>query len=190
MKTGNLLAHNNNRLNLHDAISLIKPGMTPLSSPQHWADLGCGNGTFTYALAHVLSSESKITAVDSSPQRLNAKEGNGVSILFLQADFDKEDFRLPMVDGILMANSFHYIRQKESFVKRIANYLNEKRKFLIIEYEADIPNPWVPYPIGFNKLRELFASCGYGSVKKINEKPSVYGGKMYVALVESTNMIY
>lgn len=46
-----------------DAIALINKGITA-HSPQHWADLGCGSGTFTNALFHLLPAGSQIEAID------------------------------------------------------------------------------------------------------------------------------
>lgn len=172
-------------MNTHEAIVLIKPGVTPNGLPQHWADLGCGSGTFTSALAHVLPEESTILAVDSAPQQLGSKMGDNVSVLFQQANFEKDELYLQGLDGILMANSFHYIQDKELLIKHLEEYFKEEKKFLIIEYETELSNPWVPFPIPFTKLKDLFSRLGYPSVRKMNERQSVYGGKMYTAIVNS-----
>ena len=171
-------------MNLQEAISLIEPGIFQDNIPQHWADLGCGNGIFTYALAHLLTAGSSITAVDRSPQELNTAMDNGVSIQFEQMDFNQENIKLPNLDGILMANSFHFISQKETLIKRLEKFFDRDKQLLIIEYESNVPNPWVPYPITFNKLHRLFNDLGYSSITKINERPSSFGGQMYAALIK------
>jgi|GEM_PF-1468244 len=33
-------------MNLQEAMSLIEPGIFQKDRPQHWADLGCGNGAW------------------------------------------------------------------------------------------------------------------------------------------------
>ncbi|WP_257666991.1 class I SAM-dependent methyltransferase [Parapedobacter tibetensis] len=172
-------------MEIQEAIALIEPGVLRGATAQHWTDLGCGNGTFTYALAHLLSPGSSITAVDSLPQRLNKIMGNRVSIQFQQSDINLESFHLPKLEGILMANSLHYIQEKESLIKRLERYFNKEKQFLIIEYEANISNPWVPFPITFSKLSTLFDSLGYYAITKINERPSSFGGSMYAALIRS-----
>lgn len=176
-------------MNLQEAISLIEPGIFQDDVPQHWADLGCGNGTFTYALARLLAAGSSITAVDSSPQELIVAMDNGVSIQFEQMDFNQENIRLPKLDGILLANSFHYISQKELLIKRLEKFFNRDKQFLIIEYESKVSNPWVPYPITFSNLSRLFDGLGYASITKINERSSSFGGKMYVALIETPELV-
>lgn len=171
-------------MNLQEAISLIEPGIFQDNVPQHWADLGCGNGIFTYALAHLLTAGSSITAVDRSPQELNTAMDKGVSIQFEQMDFNQENIKLPNLDGILMANSFHFISQKETLIKRLEKFFDRDKQLLIIEYESNVPNPWVPYPITFNKLHRLFNDLGYSSITKINKRPSSFGGQMYAALIK------
>ncbi len=170
----------------HEAIAFIEKGMpTSDNTPQQWADLGCGSGTFTRALAHLLPPGSGITAVDRSPQALESEMGNGVSVKFQQADFGEDDLRLPELNGILMTNSIHYVRDKHRLIKGLAKHFRGKGQFLIIEYDSRVPNPWVPYPITSSELGALFRGLGYTDMTKINERPSRYGGLMYAASITS-----
>lgn len=173
-------------MQLSEAITFIEPGIVADIRPQHWADLGCGSGTFTYALARLLPPESTITAVDSHPQRLQNNKGNQVSIQFRQSDINVASFHLPKVDGILMANSLHYIADKESLLKRLEQFFDLAKQFLIVEYESDTPNRWVPFPITFKNLSRLFDNLGYIEITKVNERLSAFGGTMYAALVRSS----
>ncbi|MFB2121320.1 trans-aconitate 2-methyltransferase [Parapedobacter sp. 2B3] len=172
-------------MQVEEAIEFIEPGINTGVIPQHWADLGCGDGTFTHALAHLLAPIGSVTAVDSLPQRLNRTAGNNVSIQFQQSDINLDSFSLPKLDGILMANSLHYIQQKELLVNRMEPYFNTEKQFLIVEYESNTPNRWVPYPITFNNLSRLFESLGYIDITKVNERPSAFGGTLYAALIRS-----
>jgi len=92
-----------------DTIALIKNAVTS-KQPQRWADLGCGSGTFTFALNGILSAGSHITAIDKQLQKL--------PLDFYKADFEKDDLPLSGLDGILMANSFHYVRDKQKLIKK------------------------------------------------------------------------
>jgi hypothetical protein len=40
-------------------------------------------------------------------------------------------------------------------------------RFLVVEYERSKPNPWGPYPVGFERLRLLFSETGVRRVQKI-----------------------
>jgi len=62
---------------------------------------------------------------------------------------------------------------------------SDSPRFIIIEYDTDKPNLWVPYPITFAKLKVLFEGLGYGIVNKVNERRSAYGsGMMYCTVIE------
>src|SRR5690349_20983825 len=97
-------------MRLADAISLIQAADTSKASPTTWADLGSGNGMFTYALAHLLAPDSTIYAVDKSVQRLQPTTSDNVEVVFRQADFTREALPFTSLHGILMANALHYVK--------------------------------------------------------------------------------
>jgi hypothetical protein len=66
-----------------EAVGLITGGISKTGKPQKWADLGCGDGTFTEALASILPHGSQILAVDKEVQHLKKVMGNNVSVDFL-----------------------------------------------------------------------------------------------------------
>ena len=158
-----------------EAIELITGGLSKTDKPQKWADLGCGSGTFTEALANILPSESQILAVDKSMQHLKKTIGNNVSIDFLHADFERTDLGLSNLDGILLANSLHYVKDKKALIHRLEKYLSPNKRFLIVEYDTLNANQWVPYPIDFIRLKELFIGLNYNSIVKLSERKSVFG---------------
>jgi ubiquinone/menaquinone biosynthesis C-methylase UbiE len=161
-----------------EAVSFIKMAITATES-ENWADLGCGSGIFTKALAELLPTGSHITAVDREKQNLNIP-----AVDFIKASFDKEALNLTGLDGILIANAIHYVADKTSLIKKLGMMFKENPKFLIIEYDTDKPNPWVPYPLSFKKLQILFQGLGYGQIDRISERPSAYHSyRMYCALI-------
>ena len=157
-----------------DAITLIQNAITG-DQPQQWADLGCGSGTFTMALKNILPIGSHITAVDKQTQSL--------PVDFLQADFAKDDLPLSNLDGILMANSIHFTRDKTKLIKKLEPLFATNPTFLIVEYDTARLSPWVPYPINYQNLRKLFTGLGYSSIHHLAELPSRFGGRMYSALI-------
>jgi hypothetical protein len=83
-----------------------------------------------------------------------------------------------------MANAFHFVRDKKSFIKKIIPYFRNTPLFLFVEYDTNLPNPWVPYPKSFDSLKKLFNELGFSFVKMINEKKSLYrSGKLYSVLI-------
>ena len=172
-------------MELQEAISLIHTEELIHDTQKNWVDLGCGSGLFTRALAGQLYKESTVYAVDKNLSSFNTYAfPNQVIVKTIKSDFVHGDLDLQNLDGILMANAFHFVRDKKSFVKKMVPYFRGTPLFLIVEYDTDLPNPWVPFPISFDKLKKLFKDLGFSLVKKINEKKSLYrNGKMYSALI-------
>lgn len=171
-------------MRITDAIQLIAPAFGKRASPQTWADLGCGNGLFTEALAHHLPADSKIVAIDRNEKQLNQIMANKVAVQFWQGDFENDFPGLSGLDGILMANSFHFIANKKGLIKSLESSFADKPLLLLVEYDTDIASSWVPYPVSFTALERLFKQLGYRFVQPLNKMPSAFGGDIYAALIE------
>jgi ubiquinone/menaquinone biosynthesis C-methylase UbiE len=163
-----------------EAMALLRTPLIDWARPQSWCDLGSGAGTFTIALAHLLASGSTIHAVDFDPSPLQKipDQHDGVEIRKIVGDLQSSSLRLPSVDGILMANTLHFIKEQETFLRRL---LSVTKRFLIVEYERSRPNPWGPYPVGFETACQLFAAAGVEHVEKVATRPSRFGGTIYSA---------
>jgi SAM-dependent methyltransferase len=174
-------------MTIKDALSLIQAtSLAPHTlTPSTWADLGCGSGLFTRALAQRLTKGSTIYAIDTKPQLQQQTTPGGVTLLPLNKDFEKDNLNIYGLDGILMANSLHYIKDKPALIRQLQKNMQPQGPFLIIEYDTDQPVPaWVPYPLSFSSLQSLFHSAGYRQIKKIGERPSVYGrANIYAAFI-------
>src|SRR5690349_2301846 len=109
-------------MELTTAIQLINNEHIDKRQTSQWADLGAGQGLFTQALSTLLAPGSKIYAVDRIVQKI--KSSNNILIEFLQADFVNDDLKLPMLNGILMANALHFVRDKPKFIQRLKKYLS------------------------------------------------------------------
>ena len=171
----------------HDeAVSLISGGrLTTSPGPATWADLGCGDGTFTLALASLLPAGSTIYAVDQDAATLRAlpDEFHGSRIVHHHADFTQQPWPFTDLDGILMANSLHYVRHQSAFVRKCASQLRAHHQFLIVEYDLRRGNPWVPYPLDQSAARQLFTDLGYTSLSLLGTRPSRYQrGSLYSLL--------
>lgn len=173
-------------MEIREAINLIR--FTPTNEPiQIWADLGCGNGVFTKALASLLPDGSWIHAIDldASAIRQIPDEYNGIGIEKSVMDFTSEGIVFHQMDGIIMANSLHYIKDKEPFVRRMMEALKSEGLFLLIDYDMNRSNRWVPYPLPMVAAKELFLSCGAAAFSVLNKRRSVFGDQwMYAALVQ------
>jgi len=170
-------------MELSVAVQMIEPGVNKTETRQTWADLGAGGGLFTKALASLIPS-GLIYAIDKENSDWSEVSSNGVQVQKIRTDFIANELQIDRCDGILMANSFHYVRDKITFIARLKKLLTKTGVLIVIEYESVTGNSWVPYPIRFNDLERLMVQSGFASALKIGEAPSVYHPmKMYSALI-------
>lgn len=172
-------------MELKQAIQLIRTPQLDHVSAQVWADLGAGTGLFTRALAQLVGENSTIYAVDRKAADLEQiRPTDHVTIQKVPADFIKDELSLQGLTGILMANSLHYVKDQPSFINKMKASFAGEGRFLIVEYDTDKANPWVPYPLNFISLTSLFTQAGYTTIEKINETPSRFNGNnIYAAWV-------
>jgi SAM-dependent methyltransferase len=161
-------------MKFHDAVSLINHPGIMLNDKAIWADLGCGNGLFSRALASLLRPSSAVYAIDKIPGIKDSITEEGVKIIARKNDFIEDDLDLPPLDGILMANSLHFVEDKFTFINKISKKLNSAGRFIIVEYNSDLSNRWVPYPLPFSAVSTLFIKAGFNKIEMINKVPSVY----------------
>lgn len=170
---------------LKEAIHVIQPGFIGNISGEAWADLGCGSGVFTKALASLLGSASIIYAVDKEVQQIKTPEKSAAAIEFITLDFIYDSLPFSNLDGILMANALHYVKDKNSLIEKLKSHMKPDGRFLIVEYDTERANAWVPYPLTFDRLTEIFSTHGFDKVTKIGERKSIYrSDKMFACLIE------
>jgi len=173
-------------MELKDAIDFIRHEDLSLPTASVWADLGCGKGTFTAALAHYLQPGSTIYAADLElPKGWLIAVPEGISVQPVQLDFVKEEWPFSQLDGIVLGNALHYVKDQPAFIERIKNALVPDGRLLIVEYDTDKPIPkWVPYPISYKSLEKTFSGHGFRNIEKLHTRTSVYGNAdLYTALI-------
>jgi SAM-dependent methyltransferase len=95
------------------------------------------------------------------------------------ADFTKP-IRLPLFDGILIANALHFVPDQAAALGVIANALKPTGRLIVVEY--DTPTPWTPHPVTFDRLTRLAAVAGLTPPKPLAERQSPRGSAgMYAA---------
>jgi len=175
-------------LNHADLVQLIRDGVAERGG--RWADLGAGEGAFTLALAELLGRGAHITAVDKDARALRGipeemgKRYPGVAIEIKVADFTKP-VDLKDLDGILMANSLHFVRNKHPVLESVRRMLSASGRLVIVEYGADKGNPWVPYPFTFERWVPMAEQAGFSKTRHLRTVPSRWLGSMYSAVSES-----
>lgn len=174
-------------MHLAEALALLAPAGWDRNAPARWADLGCGEGLFTEALARLLPRQSVVHAVDTyAAAMFKVPKVPDRYLSRVVADFTQFPWMFaPGLDGLLMANSLHYVRDKRAFLEQATPYLAPAGRFLLVEYDTRAANPWVPYPLPFADLAPLFASVDFPTVRRLGEQPSRFrNGNLYTAVAE------
>lgn len=153
-----------------------------------WADIGAGEGAFTLALADLLGSGGRIVAVDRDRGALARNTETvrerfpDIGLTTRTADFTRP-LDLPGLDGLVAANSLHFVardRQVE-VVRALAGHLRPGGTFLVVEYDSDHGNPWVPHPFRYETWVELARAAGLAGARRIGRVPSRFLGAIYSA---------
>lgn len=151
-----------------------------------WADLGAGAGAFTLALAELLGPKSVIYALDQDVRALREltdgmqRQFPRTTLHTMTGDFTRPQ-PLPPLDGIVMANSLHFVRHKEPVLRLIKEYLKPTGRLLIVEYGTDRGNHWVPYPFSYPSWEKLAQQVGFSHTEKLASRPSRFLGEIYAA---------
>jgi SAM-dependent methyltransferase len=176
-----------------DLVALIEDGVSSLSpsgervgergAEAHWADLGAGEGAFTLALADLLGPGARITAVDRDAGALRrGLAGTGIETRV--ADFTRP-LGLSNLDGIVMANSLHFVRDKAPVLESVLGMLRPGGRLIVVEYGTDQGNPWVPHPFTFERWQRMAAQAGFEKTRLLRTIPSRHLGSMYSAVSEA-----
>jgi SAM-dependent methyltransferase len=158
-----------------------------------WADLGSGAGAFTLALAELLGPGGVIYALDRDAGALRTLAGRmaaaypGVTLHTLAADFTRPlPAPVPPLAGLVMANALHYVPnlRKETVVRQIKTHLQPGGRWLLVEYNVDRGNLWVPHPLSFEGWQSLAQRAGFEHTRLLATRPSSFLREFYAA--EST----
>lgn len=168
-----------------DHVALLRPAVTPGGT---WADIGAGEGAFTLALADLLGPGGRIVAVDRDARALRDNEAAvrtrfpDVAIETIVADLTGP-LRLPALDGIVAANSLHFVARdrQAAAVAALAANLDPGGRFVVVEYDADHGNPWVPHPFSYAAWERLATAAGLADTRRIGRVPSRFLGAIYSA---------
>ena len=172
-------------MNHTDHVHLLRKGVTEPGGI--WADLGSGSGAFTLALAELLGPTGRIYSVDKDSSVLRQQEqamhqfSPTMNVTYIPADFTRS-LDLPQLDGIVMANSLHFVRKKDDVLQRVASHIRPNGRLLIVEYNVDHGNMWVPYPFSYETWEKLASKNGFVETQLLERRPSRFLNEMYSAV--------
>ena len=176
-------------MDARDAALLIAPGV----SGRVWADLGAGRGTFTMAVASLLGPAGEVYALERDPgaietlERLAQRRDRDARarIEVIRGDFTATPLPLRDYDGILMANSLHYVADAEQapLLGQLATALGKQGALLVVEYDNRPRSRWVPFPVSFVRLATVARDAALSAPALVGRRESAFGGTMYAAVL-------
>ena len=172
-------------MNHADHVALIREGVPRPGGV--WADLGSGRGAFTLALAELVGPAGEIYSVDRDRNALREQERAmraqfaAMAVHYLAADFTRP-LNLPPLDGMVMANSLHFLRDKDAAVRLIRSYLKPGGRLIVVEYNVERGNFAVPYPLTFGAWEALAHRSGFVETRLLMTRPSRFLGEIFSAV--------
>jgi SAM-dependent methyltransferase len=171
-----------------DHLALLRNGIPTRGGV--WADFGSGRGAFTSALAESVGSSGQIYSIDKDRRALQAQSrllsGHISAQALPKIHYIRQDYLnridLPDLDGIVMANALHFQRHKEPVLAMILQYLKPGGRFILVEYNVDHGNVWVPHPISYPTWETLAMNLGFVGTCLLERRPSHFLNEIYSAL--------
>jgi len=168
-----------------DHVELIRAGV--VGAGRTWADLGSGDGAFTLALSELLGQTGTIHSVDSDRHALERQARAmrdafpATALVQHVADFTRP-LAMPPLDGVVMANSLHFHRDADAVLRAVRGHLRDGGRLVLVEYDTDHGNQWVPFPLSFATWTRVAARAGFRDTRKIGSVPSRFLGSIYAAV--------
>ena len=175
-------------MNHADHVGLLRAAVEAAGVGGTWADIGAGEGAFTLALADLLGPSGRIVAVDKDRRALELNADRirarfpATMLTTLVADLTRS-LDLPELDGLVAANSLHYVPRDRQVdvVRGLAAHLRPGGRFVVVEYDADRGNPYVPHPFSYGSWERLAAAADLVDTRHLGRVPSRFLDAIYSA---------
>ncbi|MGI8551699.1 MAG: class I SAM-dependent methyltransferase [Dehalococcoidia bacterium] len=168
-----------------DHVALLREGVA--GGGAIWADFGSGAGAFTLALADLLGPAGRIYSVDRDRSALE-RQAQAMRRYFPdpQVEYHQADFThplgLPPLNGIVMANALHFSKDMAPVLRTIVAALRPGGRLVLVEYNTDRGNTWVPYPLTFASWQMLAQQAGFIDTRLLATRPSRFLGQIFAAV--------
>ncbi len=148
------------------------------------------------ALRELIGLDATIYAVDKDRSSLRELENSHrarfntipnpsiklrASLILLPNDFSRP-LDIPPLDGIVMGNSLHFFKDKENILRHVGGFLKPNGALLLVEYNVDSGNFWVPHPLSFETYRALAPHAGFSEPRLLAKIPSRFLKEFYSAV--------
>lgn len=173
-----------------DHVELLRAGVPERRTDApfvRWADLGSGAGAFTLALADLLGTNAEIISLDrdrhalETQRRAMAARFPAMPVSYILGDLARP-LDVPLLDGIVMANSLHFLRDRKPTLGYIHAALRPGGRLILVEYDTDSGNRWVPYPLSYPTWQTIATAAGFIETRLLRRRPSRFLDAIYAAL--------
>jgi ubiquinone/menaquinone biosynthesis C-methylase UbiE len=170
-----------------DHVGLIRAGVE--GAGPSWLELGAGEGAFTFALADLLGPTADILALDRDASALRHLAADlptrfpGRRLRTVTGDM-RDALPDGPFDGVLAANSLHFLTDPVAVLRGAAAVLRAGGRLVVVEYDADEGNRWVPHPFSSRRFVALAGDAGWRDPHEIGRVPSRFLGAIYAARAE------
>src|SRR3972149_6933358 len=157
-----------------DHVNLLRRGI-PVPGGV-WADFGSGAGAFTLALAELVQPTGTIISIDRDGTTLQAQEKQmsarfpEVGARYLKANY-AHPLDLPPLDGIIAANTLHFLQDKGGVLNLFFAYLKPTGRMILVEYNIDRGNYAVPFPLPYPAWERLAKQAGFAVTQLLATRP-------------------
>jgi SAM-dependent methyltransferase len=106
-----------------------------------------------------------------------------VALHLVPADFTRP-LDLPPLDGLLMANALHFVasKQQAQVIRRLRAHLKPGGRLLLVEYNVERGNLWVPHPLSFAHWQATARQAGFEHTRLLATAPSSFLKEFYSAV--------
>lgn len=137
------------------------------------ADVGAGSGYFTLRVARAVGPTGRVLAIDINPDLLEfldrrAKEAGLANVVSRRVEKDDPDLPPAGIDTILMVDTFHYIKERAAYARKLRAGLAPGGRIVVIDYLLWAGCPGAPRPerrLSRESVDEAMAAAGLAPSK-------------------------
>jgi predicted methyltransferase len=132
------------------------------------ADVGAGSGYFTLRIARAVGPTGQVLAIDINPDLLEflarrAKEEGLANVTSRRVGKDDPDLPPAGIDTILMVDTFHYVKERAAYARKLRAGLAPGGRIVVIDYLPWAGCPGAPRPerrLSRESVDEAMAAAG------------------------------
>ena len=168
-----------------DHVNLLRGGIPAPGGA--WADFGSGSGAFTLALAELIGPAGTIISIDQDGSALQVQEKQmkarfpAAQVRYMRANYARP-LELPPLDGIVAANTLHFLQDKEPVLDLFYTYLKPTGLMVLVEYNIQTGNYAVPYPLPYPEWERVAKAAGFTATRLLAIRSSRFLREIYSAL--------